>query len=216
MELSGKRVLDYCCGTGKYSIKPALNGAFVDGIDISEGSIEISRQRAEHYGIAEKTNFQVMDAENLNFEDSSFDVINCYSCLYALELPTAFSELARVLKPDGYVIVNAVFGHNPIGNWNRKKNVLKGTRSQWQLENIFKQKDIRLARTYFSEFKAKYFGLAVLLLYPFDNIPIIQKIPGFYVILWCLEKLDKVLLSIPFIKLMAFRVVLILSHPKKT
>ena len=38
--LDGKRVLDYCCGSGVYSIYPALKGATVYGVDISQPSIK--------------------------------------------------------------------------------------------------------------------------------------------------------------------------------
>ncbi len=71
-DIEGKVVLDYYCGTGTFSIFPALRGAFVYGIDISDKSIEAAINRAGHFGVSNKTKFEVMDAENLEFGDNTF------------------------------------------------------------------------------------------------------------------------------------------------
>ena len=55
--IENKEVLDYCCGTGIYSIFPALNGGNITAIDISDKSIEVAKQRAKNFGVSKKCNF---------------------------------------------------------------------------------------------------------------------------------------------------------------
>ena len=74
-DVNNKVILDYCCGVGLFSILPAIRGGFVYGIDISDKSIEVAKTRAEFFGVYERTEFKVMDAENLEFADSTFDII---------------------------------------------------------------------------------------------------------------------------------------------
>ncbi len=57
-----KRVLDFGCGTGIFSLGAALLGAEkVIGIDIDMEAIEVAKNIAKKWGIGEKLEFQVMD-----------------------------------------------------------------------------------------------------------------------------------------------------------
>ncbi|HZJ71313.1 MAG TPA: methyltransferase domain-containing protein, partial [Planctomycetota bacterium] len=46
-DLKGKRVLDLGCGAGETTVWLALQGAQVDGVDISPGMVEVTRGLAE-------------------------------------------------------------------------------------------------------------------------------------------------------------------------
>jgi ubiquinone/menaquinone biosynthesis C-methylase UbiE len=105
----GTRVLDVACGRGAV-LFPALTavGASgeVVGIDISEGMIlEIGEDIARH-GLANATALK-MDAECLEFPDSSFDAVLCGLVLFFLpNLERALAGFRRVLKPGGWLVAS--------------------------------------------------------------------------------------------------------------
>ena len=208
-DLKGKRILDYCCGTGNFSIYPALNGAFVDGIDISEVSIEVAKARAEYCDVTEKVNFQVMDAENLQFDDNFFDIILSYGSLSYLNLQKALHEFLRTIKPLGIVVIVDTLGHNPILNYNRKKYVKKGIRQQYHYDHILKIKDIKFITSHFSESEVRFFDFLTIPLYP------CKTIPGAKILKNILAKFDNIFLQIPGLNRFAFKVVITLLKPKK-
>ncbi|TDI84761.1 MAG: class I SAM-dependent methyltransferase [Caldithrix sp.] len=83
----GKSVLEYGCGTG--SLINLLLGARAQkttGIDISEVAIGQAKQKYEKEVATGKVSFQVMDAEALEFADSTFDLICGKSILHHLDL----------------------------------------------------------------------------------------------------------------------------------
>jgi len=202
-----KKVLDYCCGNGEFAILLARNGAEAIGIDISDVSIENAKKRAIQEGISRNVTFLVMDAENLKFDDNYFDVILCCGVLHHLNLKNAYPELARVLKPDGEVICDEPLIYNPIFQLYRK--MTPHLRTKWEAEHILSKKDIELAKKYFNRVESNFFHLATLLAVPFRNFP------GFNFILGILEKIDSILLKLPFLKWWAWQIIFVLSHPKK-
>ena len=208
-DLKGKRILDYCCGTGDFSISPALNGAFIEGIDISDLSIEVAKAKAEHWNVSDRTNFQVMDAENLIFDDNTFDMVLSYGSLSYLDLAKALHEFCRVIKPTGKVVIVDTLGHNPIMNYNRRKHVKKGLRQQYHYDHILKSKDIKFIASHFKEAEVRYFDLLTVAVFPF------RSIPGMKILRTILGKFDSVILQIPYLNRLAFKVVITLSKPKK-
>ena len=89
-------MLDICCGTGNLARAVAARGGRVTGIDFAPTMIEIARSKV---GGAD---FQVGDAEALQFPNQSFDVALCSFGLWHMsELDMALEEAARVLKTDG-------------------------------------------------------------------------------------------------------------------
>jgi ubiquinone/menaquinone biosynthesis C-methylase UbiE len=103
---SGERVLDLGCGTGY----PALLGAqavgqtgAVIGLDLAEEMLAVARRKAKTLGL-NNVSFQTGDVTSLSFESSSFDAVISRFCLMFLpDVPKAVSEIARVLKPGGYL-----------------------------------------------------------------------------------------------------------------
>ena len=204
----GKRLLDYGCGNGEDSILAAKNGATVVGIDISEVSIAHCKQRALAAGVRESTEFQVMDAEALRFEDNSFDLIMEYGVLHHLDFSAAMREIARVLRPTGAVVCTETLGHNPLIRAYRRRT--PHLRTAWEAEHILRKETIELARKWFAKIDLRFYHLATLAAVPFRRAPL------FGPVLTCLEAVDAVLLRIPFIRWQAWQAVIELSQPRKS
>ncbi len=95
-DMSGRKLLDICCGTGDLAKAATQNGALVTGLDFAKPMIDIARNRVP------SAKFEVGDAENLSFQDSSFDMATCAFGLWHISDPdSAIAQAARVLKPGG-------------------------------------------------------------------------------------------------------------------
>lgn len=102
-EKSNCKILDIGTGPGFFSIILAEAGYDVTAVDFTEAMIAEAKANA---GVLEdKINFYTMDAHNLAFEDSSFDVIVSRNLTWNLENPEkAYDEWMRVLKYDGVLL----------------------------------------------------------------------------------------------------------------
>lgn len=102
--LDGQRVLDIATGPGEPALSIAeLVGSEgeVLGIDLSDRMIERARQAAKQAQIS-NAQFELIDAEDMDLEDASFDAAVCRSSLQIFPAPSrALEEVARVLKPGG-------------------------------------------------------------------------------------------------------------------
>jgi SAM-dependent methyltransferase len=97
LELSGRTVLELCCGSGMLAEALAQCGAKVTGIDLSSAATARARERARRYGFTAE--FLVADAERLPFPDRSFDVVAVHDGLHHLDDPyRAVGEMARVAR----------------------------------------------------------------------------------------------------------------------
>lgn len=101
------RILDIGCGPGFFSIMMAQHGYQVTGIDYSEQMLMHARENAKDIipDIADSITFRQMDAQNLEFEDNSFDTILSRNLTWDLEHPVkAYQEWLRVLRPGGKIL----------------------------------------------------------------------------------------------------------------
>ena len=102
----GQHVLDIATGTGMVAIEAAqLVGSQgqVIGIDISSGMLEQARQKVEALGLG-NIEFQLADAEALNFPANSFDRILCSSAfIWMNDLIAALRLWHKFLKPGGLI-----------------------------------------------------------------------------------------------------------------
>jgi len=90
------RLLDVCCGPGYGAGQAAKRGLDAVGIDLSPAMISQAQQR---FPSAE---FRVGDAEQLEFDDGSFDAVVCpFGVLHLPEPDKAFAEAFRVLRSGG-------------------------------------------------------------------------------------------------------------------
>jgi len=93
---SGSIVLDIGCGPGHVAGSLAEDGAVVTGIDFSAKMVEVARQ---HHPT---TTFHEANAEQLPFDDASFEAVVSNFVVHHLARPDAvFCEICRVLKPGG-------------------------------------------------------------------------------------------------------------------
>jgi SAM-dependent methyltransferase len=104
-DITGGRVLDVATGRG--SSIGVLKECFksyteIVGIDVNERAIESARNSYE----GDNIQFIRMDAERLGFKDQSFDTVNVSKSLHHFaNVPQVLSEMKRVLKSRGYLIV---------------------------------------------------------------------------------------------------------------
>jgi SAM-dependent methyltransferase len=195
--IKGAVALDYCCGNGEVAIAMAKRGASrVVGIDISEVAVENARSLSKEAGVDDVCQFQVMDAEHTEFADGMFDLIHEYGALHHLDLQAAYRELSRILKPEGKVICTEALRHNPVIHWYRKRT--PHLRTQWEVEHILGVPEIESGGRYFGSLDIRTFHLAALAAVPF------RRFPFFKPLLKGLDLVDRVLLSIPFLKRMAW------------
>ncbi len=103
------RVLDVGCGNGTTACWIVQHyGCQVQGVDISEGMVARAKQRAQHEGLTDRTEFRVADALHLPFDDGTFDLAIFESFLTPLpgDPRAALSEMVRVLGGAGSVGAN--------------------------------------------------------------------------------------------------------------
>lgn len=97
----GRRVLDAACGEGYGTAMLAAGGAAsVVGVDVDERTVAHARRR---YGL----DVRVGDVTNLPFGEAEFDLVVSFETIEHVADPeVALSEFARVLAPDGLMIVS--------------------------------------------------------------------------------------------------------------
>lgn len=100
----GQQVLDLATGTGMVAIEAAQivgDEGRVIGIDIATGMVDRAIQKVTALGLS-NVEFQVADAEALDFPDRSFDRIFCSSAfIWMSDLSNALRQCYRLLKADG-------------------------------------------------------------------------------------------------------------------
>jgi ubiquinone/menaquinone biosynthesis C-methylase UbiE len=98
----GQRVLDVAAGTGNASIRAAAAGAAVTASDLTPELLEAGRARAQAEGL--ELDWVEADAENLPFEDESFDVVmSSIGAMFAPHHQDVADELVRVCRRGGTI-----------------------------------------------------------------------------------------------------------------
>ena len=98
----GMRVLDVAAGTGNASLPAAKAGAEVTASDLTPELLQAGRARAESEGLT--LEWAEADAENLPFEDESFDVVmSSIGAMFAPHHQQVADELVRVCRPGGTI-----------------------------------------------------------------------------------------------------------------
>lgn len=113
-DVRGLQLLDICCACdAKQAFSWANLGAAVTACDLSPRAIEISRENARQIGL--DVEFHVADAQTLEpIPDSAFDIVFATFLSWFEDLPLAFRNWARVLRPGGKLLVHTL---HPLTFW---------------------------------------------------------------------------------------------------
>lgn len=105
-DVRGLTIADIGCGTGRHAVRLAAAGADVTAVDFSEGMLARARSKPG----AERVKFIAHDiATRLPLADGSFDRVLCCLVLdHVVDVRGLFSELGRICKPGGFVLVTSM------------------------------------------------------------------------------------------------------------
>jgi ubiquinone/menaquinone biosynthesis C-methylase UbiE len=102
-------VVDVGTGTGVVALEVAKavgHEGLCIGVDLYEKMLEGATTNARRANLTERVEFKLMDAESLQFEAASFDVVvSLFALLHFPDPETALNEMFRVLKPGGTLVV---------------------------------------------------------------------------------------------------------------
>lgn len=103
----GSIILDAGCGTCAKSILLANRGFRCYAIDFSEAILRKASANIKERGLQTQITIQREDITSLSFQNETFNYILCWGVLMHIpDLEKAISELSRVLKPDGVLVIS--------------------------------------------------------------------------------------------------------------
>ena len=119
LETNGKTILEIGCGRGGFSNYIGLNHPNISKLyacDYSEAALEIAKDK---FGTFEnKIEWKQQDIQNMSFADNSIDIaISCETIEHIPSSKKGIQELARVLKPGGFLILTCPNYFNLFGIW---------------------------------------------------------------------------------------------------
>lgn len=103
-----KQILDIATGTGDLAIamQRSLSADRIIGVDISEGMMQVGREKVAKAGLQSHITFEQQDCTALDFEDNSFDAVTAAFGVRNFEdIELGLSEMYRVLKPNGHLMI---------------------------------------------------------------------------------------------------------------
>lgn len=118
-----KNALDVGCGEGRFSRMLAARGLSTAGIDPSESLV--GRAKLLH----PEGDYRVAHAEDLPFEDEAFDLVVAYLSLIDIpDIRAAISEMNRVLRAGGHLLISNLTSFGSAGNPNGWRGAPDGSR----------------------------------------------------------------------------------------
>lgn len=103
-----KSILDIATGTGDLAISMQrnLNADRIIGADISEGMMDVGRQKVAEAGLSEHISFEYQDCTALTYAEDSFDAVTAAFGVRNFEdIEQGIREMYRVLRPNGHVMI---------------------------------------------------------------------------------------------------------------
>jgi demethylmenaquinone methyltransferase/2-methoxy-6-polyprenyl-1,4-benzoquinol methylase len=103
-----KLILDVATGTGDFAFEALsiLKPEKIIGVDISEGMLEIAREKIRKRGLEDKIEVRLGDSEKLLFPDTTFDAVTVSFGVRNFEnLEQGLRDICRVLKTEGKAVV---------------------------------------------------------------------------------------------------------------
>lgn len=181
--LRGKRVLDVGTGDGTYAIEAAERGAIVTALDLEQEMLDAAQARAASRGV--EVILQQGRAEQLPFEDASFDVVIAVTVLcFVPDAQRAVGEMARVLVPGGRVVLGEL-GRFSVWAAERRVRGWLGA-STWRRAQFWSRSELaalaRGAGLHVANVRGSVFfppsGLAAQLVAPFEPLLTRLHAPG--------------------------------------
>ena len=108
LPLAPQLILDVATGTGDFAIESIqiLKPTKIIGVDISQGMLEVAKEKIIKKGLENQFEVVLGDSEKLQFADSTFDAVTVAFGVRNFEnLEKGLSEIHRVLKPGGKAII---------------------------------------------------------------------------------------------------------------
>ncbi|MBA3242576.1 MAG: class I SAM-dependent methyltransferase, partial [Acidobacteria bacterium] len=104
---AGATFLDVGCGKCAHSVRLARRGFRVRAVDFSESALGMAREYVRAEGLDDKIEVGRENILEFSFPDESFDYVLCWGVLMHIpDVERAVSELARVVKPGGFLVVS--------------------------------------------------------------------------------------------------------------
>lgn len=150
-------VLDFGCGPGTFAIRMAGYCKSVVGVDITEEFINEATQSFEVLGLTNATAIHVAPNQ-LPFQAASFDAIMMMDVIHHLDdIPTSLTEVLRVLKPGGKILIFEPNKLNPL-IWlvhylDKNERGLLALGTPWKYISILRQ--------YSSKIQYQYNGIVI-------------------------------------------------------
>jgi ubiquinone/menaquinone biosynthesis C-methylase UbiE len=191
-KLKNKKVLEIGCGTGAHSLLFAFYQAKIHVTDITEKRID-SAKKLINLLPSKNAKFKLCDAENIPYEDNTFDIVYSNGVLHhTYNITKAIEEIKRVLRPGGEAIImlyaknsflyyiNIYFIRGILLGYKKKfGNSWIGASTEWMSSNkqkvfnpvtyVFTKEEIK---TLFSDFDIKSIRKNSFI---FSHIPVIGK-----------------------------------------
>lgn len=105
---SPRHILDIATGTGDFAILAArmLTPEKLIGADISEGMMDIGRQKVKRARLEQIISFEKEDCLQLSYPENSFDAVTAaFGIRNFPDLDRGLKEIFRVLKPGGHLSI---------------------------------------------------------------------------------------------------------------
>lgn len=166
----GKNILEIGSYTWtSWLIKGNHQPAKLTCINISEAELDLGKAKAAEQ--LYPVEHHLMDANNLTFEDESFDVVFGSGILHHLDIEATMAHIHRVLKPGGKIVFMEPMNMNPLYKIYRKMNPQERTPDEHALVG----NDFKIIREkftfdhYFYDFFTVIFGFIALKIYGDKN-----------------------------------------------
>lgn len=208
-DVAGKRVLIVGCSEGGVTPTARRGAKKVVGIDIADEAIRRLSEGIAAEGLSDRAAALVMDAENLDFPEKSFDLIACSGVLHHLDVEKAGASWARALDPNGKVVMLEPMAWNPAAAVYRRFTPSMRT----EFEHPLKPKDVEILKRHFEDVQVESFVLTSLLSLPSAYVSRLEPFKDRA--LKVLESVDDVLFSVlPPLRYFGWTSVIVCRRPR--